>query len=100
MPVAASSLASSTRAAPPSLIVYPGNERMNCSWSSSSQRTATVGASPLAISTRRYWPLRMSASATCIALTTELQAFLMSMTGAVSPSFAATMWLVAGSTRS
>ncbi|MEZ5190256.1 MAG: hypothetical protein R2717_04805 [Schumannella sp.] len=42
----------------------------------------------------------MKASATRMASTTELQAFLTSMTGASMPSFAATMWLVAGSTRS
>src|SRR5690606_32964762 len=52
------------------------------------------------MSTRRYCPVRMKASATCIALTTELHAFLTSMTGASTPSLAATMWLVAGSMRS
>lgn len=35
-----------------------------------------------------------------MALSTELHAFLTSMTGARTPSFAATMWLVAGSTMS
>ncbi len=73
---------------------------MNCSWSASSHRTPCDGCSPLAMSTRRYWPAAMSASATCIALMTLLHAFLMSMTGHSRPSLAATMWLVAGSMRS
>jgi hypothetical protein len=100
MPRLASSVASSSTAAPPSLIVYPGNDRMNCSWSLSSHRTPCDGCSPLAMSTRRYCPAAMSASPTCRALITELHAFLTSMTGQSSPSPAATMWLVAGSMRS